>query len=655
MKLSPAVKVCSSNAALEVCNMFGLDNRSVSVEAAFASAEDDEVNDANTVWTKIMKEYANSDKTLTETLHSIDKSFWSSLNEALPTLNSPIFPENDDAIEDIEEGEGGNDLYGIRLSASELKTEIRDNLYNQINTKTGENVKPLLIWGAPGIGKSAIIKGAAKMLKNEYNMDLDMITINCGALRPDDWELPNNAKNKFGSDITVSVPKSWMPIYCPGAYDESQIPDVEKFYRSGEYRKMAYKAAASEQKGKSKNEFGEEQETNMVTINNDFTTLYDGGIIFFDEVGRCATKDITFTMMSLLGDHRYGQDFVLAPGWATIGASNRLHDDGMKHTDKEFFSKWPMAVADRWTSVTYVPSKEEWLDWARQANSEGKRNVDIAIIEFIEAMEPLVWYYCIDFIGKAGVNGAKSEYKKLKGNWTSIVDKLNNGLVLDDTETEDFDGYYGGVGSRKFGNYTGRTWHEKVNVQYVGALKQLFHEHPEALEKCYIGTRDYTIKDDGSTEGYDVREIDYNELSKALNLLPKTVWKNWAEKKKTAMVNNGVEFKNGDENIIETNRIRFIKKYLQYVIALNMGAKSVPVRAYKSYLDSKAFTAATIDSIWQYGYARYADAEAWVDNILEPQNGQSKYITDNENIAWKADPALIRENLKKAAEVVSTL
>jgi len=68
MKLSPAVKVCSSQAALEVCNMFGLNNNSVSVEAAFAPAEDDEVKDANTVWTKIMKEYANSDKTLTETL-----------------------------------------------------------------------------------------------------------------------------------------------------------------------------------------------------------------------------------------------------------------------------------------------------------------------------------------------------------------------------------------------------------------------------------------------------------------------------------------------------------------------------------------------------------------------------------------------------------
>lgn len=156
MNLSPAIKVCPSSATAEVCDMFGLKSNGVSMDDAFMESDNREVDDANKIWTKIIKEYAKSDKTLTETIQSIDKSFWNTLNESVPTLNSPIFPGNDMAVKN---NDAANNIYGLRYNAKTLKVEIKSSLYNQITSK--ENTKPLLIWGAPGIGKSAIIRGAA--------------------------------------------------------------------------------------------------------------------------------------------------------------------------------------------------------------------------------------------------------------------------------------------------------------------------------------------------------------------------------------------------------------------------------------------------------------------------------------------------------------
>jgi hypothetical protein len=47
--------------------------------------------------------------------------------------------------------------------------------------------------------------------------------------------------------------------------------------------------------------------------------------------------------------------------------------------------------------VTYVPTKDEWISWAREVNAEGYQNVQEYIVEFIEKMPDGVWMDCIDF------------------------------------------------------------------------------------------------------------------------------------------------------------------------------------------------------------------------------------------------------------------
>jgi len=54
-----------------------------------------------------------------------------------------------------------------------LCTFIAKNIKHQIKRSLGIRPLPIVIWGAPGIGKSTIIRNAAKMLKESGKLDLD--------------------------------------------------------------------------------------------------------------------------------------------------------------------------------------------------------------------------------------------------------------------------------------------------------------------------------------------------------------------------------------------------------------------------------------------------------------------------------------------------
>jgi len=268
--------------------------------------------------------------------------------------------------------------------------------------------------------------------------------------------------------------------------------------------------------------------------------------------------------MAICGDSQF-KHYTLASKWAIVCAANRLYDNNLANDDEDFWKLWDSATLSRYNCATYAPTKEEWLDWARQPNQQNKnrRNIDIAIIKFIENMPDAVWYAAIDCEGMLDTNDKMF----------AVADKINKNLELTDDEYRLWQEYVTEHQKDK-PLWNSRDWERKTNTEYIqGLMDDLFEDYPELLNKCYVPVEDEYRT--GAKKGmtYDVYELDYNLLSDALNKLPKKVWETWAnEILETAEawgnIGDNAEkvFSPDEKKFIKTNRIAFIDKYLQVVI-----------------------------------------------------------------------------------------
>jgi len=206
---------------------------------------------------------------------------------------------------------------------------------------------PLMIWGAPGIGKTQIVeemvraKGAGRL-----------VDVQTSKMAPDDWALPYimtkaageifdvglkqslpDPKNP-GRPVAMDIPKSWLPVYIPTGDDE----------------KDAQLDAAL---GK--------------------------GVVFLDELSR-AKEEVQNTCLKLVNQRIIG-DARIGSQWVIIAASNRTIDD------PETLPQWSAALGNRFQNINYVPKYEEWKEWAI-----GK--VDSRLLDFIEFHRDM--FYTLD-------------------------------------------------------------------------------------------------------------------------------------------------------------------------------------------------------------------------------------------------------------------
>jgi len=80
------------------------------------------------------------------------------------------------SIGDIAMTKNGSGEYGPAMGTEELKQEIITNIDNQLTSGIGHksNIPPILIWGAPGIGKTAILKGIAEEFRTDPDYDYNL-------------------------------------------------------------------------------------------------------------------------------------------------------------------------------------------------------------------------------------------------------------------------------------------------------------------------------------------------------------------------------------------------------------------------------------------------------------------------------------------------
>lgn len=188
-----------------------------------------------------------------------------------------------------------------------LITIIEHQLKNKGNA-------PLLIWGAPGIGKTAIIEQVVKSLDD--GDEWRFIAKTLANETADNFFLPayveGEAKKAIASE---DLPKTWLPVYKP----------------TGDAAKDAALSAAL---GK--------------------------GLLFIDELSR-ATQQVLNVCLTLINEGRINE-YKLGKDWIIIASSNRMEDEISGQ------SKLGNATTNRYLQVYFEPTVNTWRQWAEKQN-----------------------------------------------------------------------------------------------------------------------------------------------------------------------------------------------------------------------------------------------------------------------------------------------
>lgn len=230
-------------------------------------------------------------------------------------------------------GESLNEALKLASDDNQLVNVDEKGLAHQIEKvlRRGSKATPLLIWGAPGVGKTCIVNAVLNKVKGEDSRMLDM---QLSMKEHDDFFLPSYDVTKSKA---VDLPKSYLPVW----EDIETMTDEER-------------QAADEACGK--------------------------GLIFLDELSR-AKPQVQDVCLKLVNERKLGDKYKLGSGWCVIAASNRLEDD----EDSQFtLSK---ALANRFVQVNYSPTFKSWRKWA-----DTKGFMNQMVLDWIEQNQKFFYY-----------------------------------------------------------------------------------------------------------------------------------------------------------------------------------------------------------------------------------------------------------------------
>lgn len=215
--------------------------------------------------------------------------------------------------------EGGEDYVQLKaykdmpnVDAKELKQIISDSYLTKTN---------LMIWGAPGIGKTEILKQVAK------SHGANVIVVILSLMEPTDAVgLPEIQEVGDGQRRTVTR----LPIWYP------------------------------------KDNYGIDGKTEA------------GGIMFLDEINR-ANRAVMNSLLTLVQDRKIDiADYTMPDQWVVIAAANREEDDPGN------LEEIGSALGNRFQHINYAPETDDWIEWASTKGEEGQNVIDdiVAFITF---------------------------------------------------------------------------------------------------------------------------------------------------------------------------------------------------------------------------------------------------------------------------------
>lgn len=312
------------------------------------------------------------------------------------------------------------------INSKQLGTIIEDAIKNVPAYQEGEEEGggSILIWGAPGIGKSSIPKSIVK----EWNSKQDefhqkaLMVVECGDLTVDGFTLPIPVDKKV-EDYLNDRPKVKELIQSSGVSTDT----IEKI--KGNMHKVSteapktwlpcYHISASQEENDILNNIANGHvDKSMKQGRLIVTETTEGGILLFDEFFR-ADEMIFKILMQLLLTRTYNDEFLLGDKWAIICCSNRPQDDA--EVERGYGSTGAV-VGTRFLGGQYnfIPSFDDWKKWAVTKGHFDDVTLEFLMFEKNEEGEYTNWHTI-----------RPEEYEKGKSGWptprtwSALIHELN--------------------------------------------------------------------------------------------------------------------------------------------------------------------------------------------------------------------------------------
>ena len=369
---------------------------------------------------------------------------------------------------ETENGQTYMNIDAPDYNTRQLENAINDNL-NEIVKYGKPTGKPMLVWGAPGIGKTSIpsvlIEAANKAIEENGGTDankMSLIVVDCSVLQAGDLSMPMPVKitntdvlrikqipevqelikkknltdeqlMTYISEKSSDAPKTWLPMWKPTG--DPDIDAIRNADANGQVDVIIDKS--------NKNSYSRET-----------TEVHGGGgILMFDEFLR-ADPDTLFGIAQIMMNRKTASGYRLGDKWYCMACSNRPTDDIQVNQNWQGLSD---ALKQRFASINFLPDFKEWCKWAKE-----KGGFDDFTLEFIGArgvdgptsrwhnidptestaqnktrqISPRQWSFCIEELNrKCKIRGLKS-YTELGDDFlltvrTFLPDKIAKEYVED--------------------------------------------------------------------------------------------------------------------------------------------------------------------------------------------------------------------------------
>lgn len=247
--------------------------------------------------------------------------------------------------------------------------------------------KNILVFGAPGIGKSTVpemvIKKYNERAKGNAAEEMTLITVDCANIAVGDFMMPTMPQPKLVQEIIRQHPEAFPKA---SKYLDSLTPEQEALVKTSlENTKQFDVTYAPQSWLPSYRKTGDDDLDALLDAYANGGVFTDdeghthktgnGGIIMFDEFLRC-DENVFHQLMVFLNTREMG-GWKLGSKWVIIACSNRPCDDDKV---EDVWNSWcgSPAAKDRYERIFHlVPTPEQWCDWARH------KGCDELLLKFI--------------------------------------------------------------------------------------------------------------------------------------------------------------------------------------------------------------------------------------------------------------------------------
>jgi len=233
---------------------------------------------------------------------------------------------------------------------------------------------PILMWGAPGVGKTSIVKKIVED-RRRNNVKFSLLSLNARAMQQGDTNLPTSraAARLTNVDTFKATAAEWLPCFDKGRCMGNR--DLIEFYdniANGGYWKLADGTTFGKIGMTPEGEFDNTDMTKFKVQDPEMFSIKEnglekiegnGGIIFVDEVSR-VSPEVMNELMTMFLDGTVGTTgLTLGSKWVMVGAANRLSDLTSRDREKAILDA---AQSYRFQHLGFVLTLKEFLDYAKE-------------------------------------------------------------------------------------------------------------------------------------------------------------------------------------------------------------------------------------------------------------------------------------------------